>query len=154
MKPIIDDKAVAIERLNAFIKQKNMRQTPERVFLLEKIYSKSSYFDAQTLYQEAKQEMHISRATVYSTLNLLVECRLVVRHNFSTKNVKYEKLPLGAYSYYKVCIRCDSVKAFVDKKLRKSIALRDTSTFSTIHHSLYLYGYCKKCREALERKQC
>lgn len=153
MKQTIDEKAIAIERLNAYIRHKKMRQTPERIFILEKIYSKSTYFDAQTLYQEIKQEMHISRATVYSTLNLLVECRLVIRHNFSTKNIKYEKLPIGAHTYYKVCLSCDSVKSFVDKKLRKSIALRDSSTFSTVHHTLYLYGYCKKCREVLERKR-
>ncbi len=147
MKNIEDEKRVALERLNLFIKQKKMRQTSERVFILDKIYSMSSFFDVQTLYEQINQEIHISLATIYSTLNLLQECNLIIRHNFNTKNIMYEKLPIGANYYYRVCVKCNKVKAFTDSKLGKSISLRDSGTFSTFNHTVYLYGICKKCKK-------
>lgn len=149
MKNIEDEKKVAIERFNLFIKQKKMRQTSERVFILDKIYSISSFFDAQTLYEQINQEMHISLATIYSTLNLLQECNLIIRHNFNTNNIKYEKLPIGKAInyYYRVCVKCNTVKAFADSKLSRSISLRKSNAFSTFNHTLYLYGICKKCKE-------
>ena len=153
MRSNIDEKGIAIEKLKAFIKQKKMRQTAERILILSKIYDYNTFFDVQTLHEQINKEMRISLATIYNTLELLQECRLIIRHNFSLQNVKYEKLPTGASTYYKICTKCDKVKAFSDGKLTKSIALRNTSAFSIVHHTLYLYGICKKCREKMERRK-
>lgn len=153
MRNTIDEKSIAIEKLKAFIKQKKMRQTAERILILSKIYDYNTFFDVQTLHEQINKEIHISLATIYNTLELLQECRLIIRHNFSSQNVKYEKLPTGTSTYYKICTNCDKVKAFSDGKLTKSIALRNTSAFSIVHHTLYLYGICKKCREKMERKK-
>jgi len=68
MRNTIDEKSIAIEKLKAFIKQKKMRQTAERILILSKIYDYNTFFDVQTLHEQINKEMRVSLATIYNTL--------------------------------------------------------------------------------------
>jgi ferric uptake regulation protein len=154
MKNVNEEKSGAVEKFKEFLRQKKMRQTSERVLIVEKIYSKNTFFSAQALHEDINKDIHVSLATIYSTLNLLLECNLIIRHNFNSQNILYEKFPSGANSYYRICIKCNKVKAFTDKKLKKSIDLRNSTAFSIGNHTLYLYGICKKCKEKMTKAKC
>ena len=67
---------------SAYLEKKGQRKTIERFVILEEIYSRTDHFDAEVLYIDLKQKkkLNISRATVYNTLDLLVSCDLVKKH--------------------------------------------------------------------------
>ena len=128
----------------AFLKKRNKRQTPERFAVLEEIYQTDDHVDADELYVRLKQDgTRVSRATVYNTLELLMECDLVVRHQFGKNQAKYER----AYSYWQhdhlICMDCNELFEFCDPRLQSiQEMVADIYEFDIKHHSLNMYGHC------------
>jgi len=129
---------------SAFLQKRGQRQTPERFAVLEEIYSHHDHIDADELYLRLKQAgSRVSRATVYNTLDLLLECELVVRHQFGKNQAKYER----AFSYWQhdhlICMDCNEVFEFCDPRLQSiQEMVAGIYQFEIKHHSLNMYGHC------------
>ena len=75
----------AVERiLDNYLEMNNHRKTLERYTILRAIYGMNGHFTLEELNARLLKEMnfHVSRATMYNTLNLFMELRLVIRHRF------------------------------------------------------------------------
>ncbi len=133
---------------SAYLEQKAQRKTNERFVILEEIYSRTDHFDAEVLYIDIKQKGHnISRATVYNTLDLLVSCDLVKKHQFGKNQAQYEK----SYGYKQhdhiICVDCKKVVEFCDPRIQQiKTMMGDLLNFTITHHSLNLYGICGNCK--------
>lgn len=98
------------------------------------------------------QNYRVSRATVYNTLELLVSCNLVTKHQFGKNTARYEK----AYGYRQhdhiICVKCGKVLEFCDPRIQQiKNMMGELMKFNVTHHSLNLYGTCQEeCKPKLE----
>ena len=101
----------AVERiLDNYLEMNNHRKTLERYTILRAVYSTHGHFTLEELSDKLVQNMnfHVSRATLYNTLNLFMALRLVIRHRFQG-STKYEACYDNNSHCHQICTMCGKV---------------------------------------------
>lgn len=142
-----------VKRFDRFLDEKKMRKTPERFAILKRILTFQSHFTIETLMQSMEEDsFHVSRATLYNTIQLLVEAQLVRRHVFEGLQVQYEKAGATPHSHL-ICTSCGKVKEVRDANFISYMNARKFTAFTTDFYSLYVYGTCSTCARKMKKRK-
>ena len=127
--------------LDKHLELKGLRKTQERYAIIKEIYSFDHHFDADELYsQMIKKKYRVSRATIYNTLDLLVNLELVSRHVFKKNIAKYEK-SFGFRQHDHIILDNEEIIEFCDPRIQSiKNTLEEMFDVKINNHSLYFFG--------------
>jgi len=139
----------AKETLASHIKEKKLRSTPERYEVLEYAMNFDGHFDADELFSVLRsKKSKVSRATVYNTLEILLQCGLVTRHRFGESHSRYERAFGRPRHDHLICIGCGDIIEFVAPKLGKiQKEICTAHKFEAQNSTLQIFGFCGKCKK-------
>ena len=146
-------KATVKNILTSYLELNRHRKTPERFTILDAVYSMTGHFSLEELGDKLAGEYNfpVSRATLYNTLRLLIELRLVVRHRFQS-TTKYEACYDNNSHCHQICTMCGKVTEVKSQGVIDAINDMPTRHFHKDGFTLYVYGICSSCQAKLRRR--
>ena len=130
------------EIFEAYLEENCHRKTPERFAVLHEIYRYDGHFDIEALYSHMKERNYrVSRATLYNTMELLMDCNLVRKHQFGEKVAQYEKCHRVRQHDHVIITATGEVIEFCDPRIQQIKAtLEELFGIEVLHHSLNIYA--------------
>ena len=150
-----DSVKAAVERiLDSYLEMNNHRKTPERYAILRAVYNTNGHFTLDELGEKLMKEYKfpVSRATLYNTLNLFMELRLVIRHRFQG-TTKYEACYDNNSHCHQMCTVCGKVTEVRSPEIAAAIDQLHLKRFRKDGFTLYIYGICSRCLARITRKK-
>lgn len=146
-------KACAI--LDRFLVEKHKNKTPERAFILSLIYKLNIPADIETIHRLVEEQYgHVSPTTVYYTLQLLTEAKLVRRIELIENGPAFFEKTLDTIPHgYTVCRHCGTIMLFPLENIRKDASMHAASGFHIDDVSLIIRGSCWSCARKMAKEK-
>ena len=147
-------KATVRNILTSYLEQNHLRKTPERFAILDAVYDSNEHFTLEELGEKLneKERFPVSRATLYNTLKLFMELRLVIRHRFQGAT-HYEACYDNNGHSHQVCTVCGKVSEIKSGEIGKAIDNLKLKRFHKDGFALYIYGICSTCQAKITRQK-
>ena len=137
-----------LNRFKEALKKEGLKYTPQRTAVLEEIIKDKGHRESEEIYLALKKSgQHVSRATIYRTMDILVNNGFARKMNLGDGRARYESKVNSPHHDHLVCMDCGLIVEFMDQKiedLQDKIAIQ--YNFQLKQHIHQLFGLCKKCQ--------
>lgn len=143
-----------LERLNQIKEQlhsKSFKLTPQREATLQVLLeNEEAHLSAEEIFMLVKQKNpDIGLATVYRTLDLLSELRIIEKLNFGDGVARYEFRSEGHphHHHHLICLKCNQFFEIEDLLDSLEERVEKEHKFKIVDHRVSFLGYCENCRD-------
>jgi Fur family ferric uptake transcriptional regulator len=141
--------AALLERFRRHLREHHQPVTRQRDLVAQVVFLSEDHLSVEGIRRELKRQgERVGTATVYRTLDLLLESGLVRAHEFGEGFKRYEPVVAQADHEHLICERCSRVIEFANERLERMLpALADEHGFQHRRHRVEIYGVCRNCRQ-------
>jgi Fur family ferric uptake transcriptional regulator len=138
-----------------FIQLKGLKTTRQRNTIVGVFFRMRGHISVEELLREVKKvNPKIGYATVYRTLHLLTESRLVEERRFGDGLARYEGRSEVEHHDHMICLECGQISEFFNPHLEAlQEKLANDHNFKIYRHRLELYGSCEDAESCQRRKR-
>ena len=142
-----------IEILKSFLRENKLRFTSQRQTILEVFLDHEGHAEVDDLFQIIREiDPTIGIATVYRTMNILVECGLARENTLSKGQKTFEKLYHQSHHDHLICTQCDKIVEFEHPLIEQyQLEISQNHGFTLRQHKMEIYGICRDCQKKGER---
>jgi Fur family ferric uptake transcriptional regulator len=144
----------AIQKFREYIKEKGLRNTPEREAIIDEIFSIHDHFDVDELFLRLRnKKKRVSKASLYRTIPLLIDSGLIKEVYFEDGHLHYEHIYGRTHHCHLRCISCGRIIEFADDEIGAiQSRIGEKYDFEIASHRFELLGYCSQCTQAQEAR--
>jgi Fur family ferric uptake transcriptional regulator len=138
-----------IQVFQDYIRDRGLRRTPEREVILREIFAIHGHFDVDELYLQLRRKgVKVSKASIYRSLPLFIDCGLIREVDFRDGHWHYEHIYGHADHNHLRCLRCGEIHEFQEPSIKPlEDYLAQAYGYLIKGHQLEVHGFCGKCRE-------
>jgi Fur family transcriptional regulator, ferric uptake regulator len=143
-----DEVAALVEEFRRWLRDHRLPVTRQRDLVATALFDADGHLSAEALERRLKERGHkIGTATVYRTLDVLVEAGLARAHDFGEGIRRFEASPAQGDHGHFVCSRCGAVTEFTHERVDRMLGfLADEHGFLLQRHRVELHGLCRDCQ--------
>ena len=135
------------KQILAFLKEQGYRITPQRLAICEEVLSSKDHPSAEHIHRKiSKQFPSISLTTIYNTLELLIQHKLVDELGFDSSKARYD--PNTSIHVNTICLLCHKIQDYESTGIERNWSrIVSEVGLEPVGQRLDLYFICEKCRK-------
>lgn len=144
-----DEGAALLERFRRYLREHHLPVTRQREAVADVLFRSDNHLAVEVIERRLKERgARVGTATVYRTLELLLEAGLARAHDFGEGYRRFEPMPARPHHGHLVCSRCGRVTEFTNESLERILPIvADEHAFQHRRHRIEIYGLCRDCRQ-------
>lgn len=137
-----------VERFVGYLREHNLPVTAQRLAIADVLLTSERHLSAEEVAQEVSARGRaVGTATVYRTIDTLLESGLVVERDFGEGFRRFEPARDIPHHEHLVCTQCGKVEEFRDERLERMTTLvAESRGFARQRHRLVIHGVCRDCQ--------
>jgi Fur family ferric uptake transcriptional regulator len=141
--------AALVERFRRYLRDHRQPVTRQRDIVAQVVLLAEDHPSVEGIRRALRARgENIGVATVYRTLDVLVQSGLVRAHDFGEGFKRYEPMPAQTDHEHLICERCGKVVEFQNERLERMLPIiADEHAFQHQRHRVEVYGVCRDCRQ-------
>jgi Fur family ferric uptake transcriptional regulator len=137
------------QKFEYYLRKKNLKLTQERRVILDEMSGSERHFGPEELMLQLRDKgKRVSRATVYRTLDLLVDSGVVKKVCLGPQQFYYESLAKKEQKHsHLVCLKCGRIVEFSDSQTEERIGqICYEHGFRMTSRCFQVFGFCSQCK--------
>lgn len=133
-------------RAEMILREQGARVTPQRVAILMAVAATGDHPDADAVYRRVSRDYpHISRDTVYRTLSMMEEKKIIGSVLFGGASKRYD--PNTGKHHHLICLRCRKIIDFPANQFdRIEVPSSAMERFTVVRTTVHVEGICDECQ--------
>ena len=139
---------ILLDRFKTALRKEGLKITSQRIAVLEEVLKAKGHRPSEDIYMAIKvRKTNVSRATVYRTLDILVQSGFARKMTLGDGGAKYETKINSPHHDHLICTECGDIMEFMDEDIERiQDEIAKKFKFNLQKHIHQLFGVCKKCQ--------